>query len=218
MITNPKNKMYIGQSSDCFRRWDGYRNLQCKSQPKLYRSLVKYGWENHTVKIIALGEPRYLDLMESLFITMHDSIANGLNLRTGGSRPVFSEESRLRMSASAKVKVFSPEHRESMRKAQLGRKHPEAVKEKIGAAQRGTLNHRFGSGRAVIQKDLQGNVIRRFTSTHHVARETNIPHQMIDACCRRNAGLLPSGMPPRTAPPRKRPGQYKSRGYMWFYD
>ena len=42
-ITNPKNKVYIGQSKDIIKRWYYYKTLHCKSQIKLYNSLLKYG-------------------------------------------------------------------------------------------------------------------------------------------------------------------------------
>lgn len=218
MITNPNGKAYVGQSTDCLKRWHSYKTLQCKGQVKLYRSLVKYGWENHTVRIVAFGEPKYLDEMEAVAIKLADSVANGLNLRFGGSRSSFSEETRLRMSKSAKVKVFSKEHLEAMRKAQLGRQHPAEVKRKIGQSQSGELGNNWGTGRAVVQKDLKGNVVRRFVSAHNVMVETGIPQQMIQACCRKNAGLRPWGSRPRTAPPRKRQGTYQSQGYIWIYD
>lgn len=218
LITNPKGRVYVGQSIDCFKRFDAYRNLQCKGQTKLYRSLVKYGWENHSVQIAAIGEPKYLDEMEIVLIKLADSVANGLNLRLGGSRSSFSKETRLRMSHAAKVKMFSQEHREAMRKAQTGRTHPDTVKKKIGAAQKGELNHHFGSGCAVLQKDFSGTVIRRFASAHHVMVETGIPQQMIQACCRRNAGLMPWGCRPRVGPPQKKLGTYQSQGYIWLYD
>ena len=41
-ITNPKEKVYIGQSIDIEKRWKRYYyTLNCKSQTALYRSLKK---------------------------------------------------------------------------------------------------------------------------------------------------------------------------------
>ena len=47
-------KVYVGQSWDIIRRFRAYRNLRCQKQPKLYNSLVKYGWENHRIHIYEL--------------------------------------------------------------------------------------------------------------------------------------------------------------------
>lgn len=52
-ITSPSGKIYIGQSINIERRWiKSYKNLQCKSQTRLYNSLKKYGPENHIFEII----------------------------------------------------------------------------------------------------------------------------------------------------------------------
>ena len=40
-ITNPTNKIYIGQSIDIKKRFNQYKNLQCKGQKALYSSLLK---------------------------------------------------------------------------------------------------------------------------------------------------------------------------------
>jgi hypothetical protein len=51
-ITNPKNKVYIGQSTNINNRWEDYKKLKCKGQPKLYNSFKKYGIENHKFEIL----------------------------------------------------------------------------------------------------------------------------------------------------------------------
>jgi len=51
-ITNPNNKSYIGQSLNIKLRESKYKNLQCLSQPKIYRSLKKHGFEKHIFEII----------------------------------------------------------------------------------------------------------------------------------------------------------------------
>jgi group I intron endonuclease len=51
-IINPKNKVYIGQSTDIEKRKKLYKNLNCKGQIKLFNSLKKYGWENHIFEIV----------------------------------------------------------------------------------------------------------------------------------------------------------------------
>lgn len=53
-ITSPTNKIYIGQSINIKGRWGSYRNLDCKSQDKLYKSLKKHGPENHKFEIVQL--------------------------------------------------------------------------------------------------------------------------------------------------------------------
>jgi group I intron endonuclease len=51
-ITNPKGRIYIGQSVDIIKRKSSYKNLRCKDQISIFRSLKKYGWSNHKFEII----------------------------------------------------------------------------------------------------------------------------------------------------------------------
>ena len=50
-IINPKGKVYVGQTTNIKKREKTYSRLNCKKQPKLYNSLKKYGYENHTFEI-----------------------------------------------------------------------------------------------------------------------------------------------------------------------
>ena len=51
-ITNPNNKVYIGQSRNIRRRFSAYKRLECKKQVKLFNSLNKYGVINHKFEVI----------------------------------------------------------------------------------------------------------------------------------------------------------------------
>lgn len=52
-ITNPSDKVYIGQSMNIKRRWNHYTNTSLsKGQIKMYNSIKKYGRENHIFEII----------------------------------------------------------------------------------------------------------------------------------------------------------------------
>ena len=51
-ITSPSNKIYIGQGIDIYIRWNEYKRLKCKRQPKLYASLKKHGVDNHKFEIV----------------------------------------------------------------------------------------------------------------------------------------------------------------------
>jgi group I intron endonuclease len=55
-ITNPNNKIYIGQSTNINDRIKRYKSLQCKGQRILYNSLKKYGWDTHHFEIIEIIE------------------------------------------------------------------------------------------------------------------------------------------------------------------
>jgi len=80
-VTNPKGAIYIGKSKDIKRRFNQYRKLDCEGQHKLYRSLKKYGVENHKFEIITECDVKDLSNLERYYQDLYDACgANGLNL------------------------------------------------------------------------------------------------------------------------------------------
>ena len=51
-ITNPNNKIYIGQTINFIKRKSQYKNLYCKGQTAIYNSIKKYGWDNFEIEIL----------------------------------------------------------------------------------------------------------------------------------------------------------------------
>lgn len=51
-ITSPSNKIYIGQTVDFIKRKSHYKNLKRNHQIRLYNSIIKYGWNSHTIELI----------------------------------------------------------------------------------------------------------------------------------------------------------------------
>jgi group I intron endonuclease len=81
-ITSPSNKIYIGSSKNIYKRWDSYKKLRCKSQIKLYNSLLKYSPENHEFKILIECDFDDLYVYENLYSNYYNSLSsNNLNLR-----------------------------------------------------------------------------------------------------------------------------------------
>jgi group I intron endonuclease len=78
-ITNPKGKLYIGQSINIKRREKEYKNLFCKQQPKIYNSLKKYGWENHIFEVIEECSIDLLNEKELHYKLIYNSVKEGLN-------------------------------------------------------------------------------------------------------------------------------------------
>ena len=87
-ITSPSGKIYIGQSINPNERKSRYKNLACKEQKKIYRSIKKYGWENHTFEIIEecmCGENRnIINNREKYWINEYNSFKKSLNCDEGG--------------------------------------------------------------------------------------------------------------------------------------
>jgi hypothetical protein len=72
-ITNPSGKVYIGQSVNIKGRLKQYE--RCKSMnnigPKIFYSLRKYGWKNHTVQILEECTTDQLNAKEVYWKNLH---------------------------------------------------------------------------------------------------------------------------------------------------
>lgn len=84
-ITNPENKVYIGQSKNIEQRFEFYKNISCKYQPDLYKSLKKYGWFHHTFEILEKCNIEDLNSKEHHYIKFYNSINEGLNRALPGN-------------------------------------------------------------------------------------------------------------------------------------
>ena len=87
-ITSPTGKVYVGQTKNIKNRERSYRGCKCKTQPKLYNSIKKYGWDVHIFEIIdkcsIFPDKTELDEKEKYWIKFYDSHHNGLNCNDGG--------------------------------------------------------------------------------------------------------------------------------------
>ena len=105
-ITSPTGRIYIGQSIDIYQRWKRYKQLGCKEQQRLYNSIKKHGFENHTTEIICECERQELNDKEKYYVDLYQSFntKHGLNLMDGGgSKASVSDETKQKMrEASAK--------------------------------------------------------------------------------------------------------------------
>lgn len=111
-ITNPKGRIYIGQSKNIDERITRYKKLQCcKHQLFLYRSFLKYGVNNHSFEIILRGDfsKTQLNQLEKEYIKEFNSFNGwkngGLNLTTGGDSYEFHQTVKDKMSETRKRKI-----------------------------------------------------------------------------------------------------------------
>ena len=108
-ITSPSRRVYIGQTIDLKTRLAKYKNLNCKNQTRLIKSLKKYGWENHKFEILEKEIPlEFLDAYEIKYIKEYNSFITGLNCTEGGQ--------------GQKGRLVSKKTREKMKNSQLGKK------------------------------------------------------------------------------------------------
>jgi len=151
-LTNKINgKMYHGQTIDDVNiRWDKYKRLDCKRQPKLYPALKKYGPENFLFEVVdeSPQDQIQLDNKEMFYIAKFDSFHNGYNCNEGGRGcGKMSEETKLKIS-----------------KANKGNYHSDETKKKISEANSGNKNGMFGQHHSIetkqkISKALSGRIL-----------------------------------------------------------
>jgi group I intron endonuclease len=129
-ITNPNNKVYIGQSTNIENRFDVYIKYtsKIKSQVKLYNSIKKYGPDSHTFEIIEICEINKLNERERYYQDFYNVLNPeiGLNCRLTNSND--------------KTGKLSEETKEKIRKYNLGKSCKEETKEKIRKKNKGRIH------------------------------------------------------------------------------
>ena len=124
-ITSPSNKVYIGQSIDVENRLKRYKYFVSKKQTRLYYSILKYGYDNHTYEVVE--ECKVEELNESererYWQDFYDCLNNGLNCRLTTTKDISG--------------YVSAETKEKQRQAKLGTNRTEVTKQKISTARLG---------------------------------------------------------------------------------
>lgn len=199
-ITSPSGKVYIGQSVDLRRRIAEHLTYPSNKQPTLYRSICKYGKENHTVEII-----KYVDLcdntndrlneLEIKYIELYDCIApKGLNLRTGGNHWKFSDESIEKMRQAKLGTKLTQETKDKLSKIGKGRIRPVEERLNISKGKTGiklTEEHKrnvslgkHAEKKPVDQYDLNGVFINSFESMKLAEKILGISSNSISKVCK----------------------------------
>ena len=168
-ITNPKGKIYIGQSIDIEKRKLQYIYLSKYSLGrKIKNSIKKYGWNNHTHEIIEECSIDKLDERELYWGEYYNVLGkNGLNLKLGNSRGLVSNETKILMSKRAK-EIMTEEHKEKLSKAKLGKKRTEQAKQSLRVPKKSNQNYINNVGKwisaqtQVLQYDLEDNFIKEW--------------------------------------------------------
>lgn len=103
-IESPTKRIYVGQSCKWNNRKSSYKNLHCKDQPKIYNSLLKYGYNNHKIELLYEGNTTQdaIDELEIVYIKYYNSNSSKhLNLCSGGkghTGHLHTQESKDKMS------------------------------------------------------------------------------------------------------------------------
>ena len=153
-ITNPKGKIYIGQSIDVFNRRDKYyikMHNSLKGQPKIYNSIKKYGWEHHQFEIIEECSIDQLDEREIYWGLYYNTLDPklGLNLKLGNGNPIISDETKQKISKAHKGRI-SPS---------LGKHWSEESKNRVK--------------KTILQYDLEGNFVSEWVGVEEAKKSLN---------------------------------------------
>jgi len=140
-ITNPVNKIYIGQTTSYKNRLYRYQLLNCKAQIKLYNSLKKYGFENHNFEIIEECNDIELNIQERYWQDYYNviDVNTGLNLKLTETHDLSGKQSietiekrRMKLLGQTRSNEFKIKCRERM----LGNIQSDATKLKNSNAQK----------------------------------------------------------------------------------
>lgn len=182
-ITSPNKRVYIGQSVNIERRFNEYRRLDCKTQPKLYRSLKKHGVENHIFEIITTCEIEDLNRLERYYQEVYNVIIDGLNcslVNTSFKKQMHSEETKKKISEYAKNR--SEETRLKISKAKKGKANPnygkkisEETKKKISEAKKGS---KYLTNKRIIKVSIPNGVIYK-NGIYELVKELKISRETI---------------------------------------
>lgn len=170
-ITNPNGLSYIGRTGYFRSRMNSYKNCKCKSQPRLCRSIEKYGWNNHKVEII-LRTDNPINA-EIKLIEFYNTFNKGLNLTIGGEGVKHTIETRRKLSESKKGKPGGKK----------GYKLNDTQRETVRNACKGNKNRRL----PVFQYSKKEEFIQRFDSMSEAADSVNIYVSSISNCLKGNA-------------------------------
>ncbi len=211
-ITNPSGSVYVGQTISFKKRMSRYKHSRCESQPHIYNSINKYGWDNHKVEILEEVHIDNINDREIYWINKLDSFNSGMNMTGGGKCFRGRSEETLE-----KMRKASLGNKNNIGKQNaLGYKHTKEAKknisEKLKIFYSQNTHHSLGKKlnkqhikkmsegkyKKIKQLTLDGTYIRTFKSLKEASEVTKISKSSIS-----------------TAANKK--GRLSSGGYKWEY-
>jgi group I intron endonuclease len=164
-IINPKGEIYIGQAINWDRRKEDYKWLRCKGQPKIYQSLLEYGFEAHKFIMIEKCYPSQLNQRESFH-------KRKIVKKLGWDKALFCKIKDGRggeCSEETKQKMRKPRYegfREKISKINKGKPKPKGFGKKLSKDRKGKPRPEIY--KAVLQYDLEGNFIKEWKCINEV--------------------------------------------------
>jgi len=146
IIANKINgKVYIGQSKNCKSRWAIHKSQLRNNRHynlHLQRACNRYGIDAFVFGLISRCDEETLDQSESSWIEFYrsDDKRYGYNLASGGNlNKRLSEESRKKMSSSARARMNSDRRNPKLLRGWSGHNHSLETREKISRMRKGIV-------------------------------------------------------------------------------
>lgn len=137
-ITSPSGKVYIGQTVDLEKRRTTYTRLKCKGQPRLYASLVKYGFSAHIFQVIEECSVEKLNERERHWQDFYNVVGElGLNCKltkTEDRSGYNSQEFRDKISQAMVERGHKPPNRAGIEGYWKGKIRTQKDRDKISTA------------------------------------------------------------------------------------
>jgi hypothetical protein len=153
-ITNPNNEAYIGQAVNLIKRENDYKYLEVKCQPKIYKSLLEHGWENHKFEVIEICPLCKLDARELFH-------KRKFIKEFGWEKALFC---RLKDKRGGHL---NQETKQKIREALVGIKRTNKTLNKMILSKKNMM-------KSVLQYDLKGNFIKEWDSLGKINRELKL--------------------------------------------
>ena len=173
-ITSPSGKIYIGQSIDIKFRFDTYRRLnkQVSSSPKLYRSLLKYGYDNHIFEVLDDCLFDALNEKERYWQEHYDVVNNGLNCiltNTKEKKKVTSPLSEAQKQQISRVHKGKKLSEETIQKIKIARS-----KQIITEEHKRKISENSGSAKIVlnVESGIFYNSVKEASKAHNIKHNT----------------------------------------------
>ncbi len=186
-ITNPKGKVYIGQSVNITRRKNTYKNFKSPSQPKIYNSIKKYSWENHIFEIIEECTLEQLSERETYWKQYYLDKNDGdwdmvlfCNLHDNGTGPL-TDETKRKIGDANRGRKYSEEACQKISVKLKGRKYSEETLKKLSQprSEQAKKNMKYPKSQEHadnIKKGKQNNPTVYSQESRNKIKDSNLKH------------------------------------------